>query len=139
MKFPLHHIGIVVPEIQPAADFYANLGFHHEGRPVHDPVQKVKIQFMRDGGNASRIELLEPAAADSPVIEALKRGGGLNHMCYEVENIEEALPALKAAGSTVISRIVPAPAISDCRVVFLFNRLYGIFELVESPGKVTGA
>jgi methylmalonyl-CoA/ethylmalonyl-CoA epimerase len=139
MRFPIHHIGIVVPEIEEAVAFHLGLGFRREGVLVHDKARKVRIQFMRDGSNASRIELLEPDGPDSPVAQALQKGGGLNHLCYEVSDIKEVLGPLKAGGSAVISAISPAPAISDCRVVFLYHRIYGVFELVELPAQVTGA
>ena len=136
IRCPLHHIGIVVPEIEAAIGFYEGLGFSREGSVVADPVQKVKIQFMRDAAEASRIELLEPSGPDSPVAAALQKGGGLNHLCYQVADIEEAVSSFKKLGSAVISEAVPAPAISSCRVIFLFHRRHGVFELVESPATI---
>lgn len=133
MDFALHHIGIVVTEIDLARKFYGKLGFNVEGAVVYDPFQRVKIQFMQDSAGSVRIELLEPCGDDSPVAEALRRGGGLNHFCYQVDNVDDAIGSLRGNGTAVISPIVPAPAIGNRRVVFLYNRAYGVFELVETP------
>ena len=53
------------------------------------------------------------------------------HICYEVENIEEAIIELEEQGYCIINGLLPAPAIKDKRVCFLLSAKVGMVELVE--------
>ena len=79
----LNHIGVVVPSLDGAATLYVSaLGATRIGDTIHDPLQRVRLLFLRlpDG---LVVELIEPAADDSPVNAALAKGGGINHFCFE--------------------------------------------------------
>lgn len=135
----VHHVGTVVASVAEATVHFTDLGFRTEGGIVEDPIQKVRIQFMRGEGAGLRIELLEPLGSDSPVSGALSRGGGVTHVCYEVDDMVAAVEARRAAGAVLVSGPVPAPAISGARVAFLVDRHQGLFELVEAPAPVPAA
>ncbi len=67
----------------------------------------------------SRIELLEPTSADSPVAKFLeKRGGGVHHICFAVEDLEGALADLSRRGFRLI-HANPVPGADGKRVAFL--------------------
>ena len=84
----LHHVGIVVEDLAKYGEAYGKfLGLSVDSPAHHDPIQ-VHIQFWKDGGG-NLLELIEPAAPDSPVHGVLKKGGGLNHLCYEVDDLDE--------------------------------------------------
>ena len=86
----INHIGIAVKSLEASIPFYRDqLGMTFEGtEEVAD--QKVKVAFLQIG--ESRIELLEPTAEDSPIAKFLeKKGEGVHHMAYEVEDVEKAL------------------------------------------------
>ena len=69
----LHHTGIVVSDIASYGELYAStLGLSPRTEIFHDPIQKVRVQFWGGGESESWIELIEPAAEDSPVQRALK-------------------------------------------------------------------
>ena len=91
----IDHIGVAVKSLDESLKFYAALGI----TPSHIeevPSQKVKTAFLTIGD--VHVELLEPTAEDSPVATHLeKRGEGMHHIAYEVENIETALETLKKA------------------------------------------
>ncbi|MDR3687969.1 MAG: VOC family protein [Fimbriimonas sp.] len=128
------HVGIVVADIDAVADEYAQvLGGVRLGGMVHDPMQKVDIQFLGlpDG---SRIELIRPAGSDSPVAQALAKGGGLNHICYEVPDIERAIREALSTRALCVCPPTPAVAFGGRRVAFLFTKHIGLFEFVEQPG-----
>jgi len=100
----LHHIGFVVSSIEEcAASFAQSIGGTWDGNVFFDPLQKVRVSFFQ-GGNASDplIELVEPAEPGSPVTRFLERGGGLHHLCYEVEDLESHLQFCKSLGTLVI-------------------------------------
>ncbi len=136
----LHHVGVVVADLDAAAKAYEqDFGYRREGGIVEDPVQKVRILFLVDRSASVRLELLQPAGPDSPVLKALQKGGGLNHLCYEVADIAAEVAAFRQAGAVLVSGPVPAPAIGGSRVAFLFHRTHGVFELVESPARIPPA
>ena len=99
----VHHVGIVVRDIEQAMRFYRDL----LGLPVH------KVEVMHDQGvkaalltlGASEIELLEPVVADNGVARYLERKGeGLHHICFEVDDVERDLTGLKARGTEMIDQ-----------------------------------
>jgi methylmalonyl-CoA/ethylmalonyl-CoA epimerase len=96
----IDHIGIAVTSLDSALAFYAAMGV----KPTHTEVvesQKVKTAFITVGD--VHIELLEPTAADSPVAKSIeKRGEGLHHIAYEVDDVAAALGNLKTEGIKLI-------------------------------------
>jgi methylmalonyl-CoA epimerase len=91
----LHHLGIAVDDLDAAILVYADLfgaTLEHRER-VED--QGVEAASLRVGD--SRIELLQPLAPDTPVGRFLaKRGPGMHHMAFEVEDLPAELERLKA-------------------------------------------
>ncbi|HEX6883669.1 MAG TPA: VOC family protein, partial [Planctomycetota bacterium] len=97
----LHHVAIVVPSLAEARKTYVDVLGMRAGEPEHVADQKVNVLVCHAG--EQRIELVEPAAPDSPVSGFLaKRGGGLHHLAYRVASVERALAVLKRAGLRLI-------------------------------------
>ena len=126
----IDHIGIVVRSIEEALKAYRDALGLPLAHVQEVPEQKVKIAFLPIGD--CEIELVEPTAADSGVARFLeKRGEGLHHICFEVEDIEAALRDLAARGLRLIDRQPRQGAIG--RVAFLHPKsAHGVLiELVE--------
>ena len=124
------HIGIVVRDIEEALKVYRDALGLPLAHVQEVPEQKVKIAFLPVGD--CEIELVEPTTADSGVARFLeKRGEGLHHICFEVEDIEAALRDLAAKGLRPINRQPRQGAIG--RVAFLYPKsAHGVLiELVE--------
>lgn len=103
MLTKIHHIGIVVRDLEEAFTFYRDtLGLPlHKMATVSD--QGVKAALLPVGD--SEIELLEPIAADTGVARFLeKRGGGLHHLCFETTDIVAELQAAKDKGLRLIDQ-----------------------------------
>ncbi|MDD4755201.1 MAG: methylmalonyl-CoA epimerase [Prolixibacteraceae bacterium] len=99
----IEHIGIAVNSLDEAIPFYENiLGLKcYKTEEIHD--QKVKTAFFMAG--QTKIELLEPTSPDSPVARFIeKRGTGLHHLAYAVNNVEEALDELEEKGVQLIDK-----------------------------------
>lgn len=130
----LHHVAIVVPSIAEARGAYeAGLGLSAPSEVEHVPDQKVNVLVLLAGGQ--RIELVEPAADDSPVSNFVaKRGGGLHHLAWRVDDLDRALEALKRAGVRLIDE-APRPGAHGTRVAFVHPKATGgvLSELVEDP------
>jgi len=127
----LHHIGLVVDSIMRKADLYhQSLGFALTTEIVTDPIQKVKIAFA-EIGDGIFIEFIEPLGPDSPVAQFLKRGGGLYHLCYVVQDIEEAVERVRQTGGLIVSPPVPARAFNDRRIAFVYTSDGSLVEFLE--------
>ena len=127
-----HHIGIACRDIDKTREFYLGLGYT-ASPVVDDPLQHVRICFL-DKEGAPRIELLQPLDDQSPVARTRATAGVTPyHFCYEVRNIDEAIAALRTKRFLLVSGPVPACALGDRRIAFLYNKNNGLIELVENP------
>jgi methylmalonyl-CoA/ethylmalonyl-CoA epimerase len=97
----IDHIGIATKSIDEALPFYSGgLGLEI-GHRVEVASQKVVTAFMLVGD--VHIELLEATSPDSPIAKYVeKKGPGIHHICYEVDDIEAALAQMKAEGFRLI-------------------------------------
>ena len=128
----LHHVGIVVDDIERhGASFAKELNLRPLSAIVADPIQRVRVQFWGDGYGVS-LELIQPTADDSPVQRFLKTGGGLNHLCFEVEDIDAAVEQARESGAICVSGPVAAAACDGRRIAFLFLRDIGLVEFKEA-------
>jgi len=129
--YKIDHLGVAVESIDEALGIYRALGLA-ETKREEVPGQKVVAAFLPVG--ESRIELLEPTANDSPVAKFLaKRGGGIHHVCFSVENIDAALEDLSRRGFRLIHREA-VPGADGKRIAFLHPEAGGgvLIELSES-------
>lgn len=130
----LHHIGFVLPSIQENAESFArSLGATWDGNIVFDPTQKVRVTFLQGRNDSDPlIELVEPGEAKSPVTRFLERGGGMHHLCYEVEDLESHLRFCKSVGTTVLRSPVPAVAFGGRRIAWAMAKEGPLLEFLES-------
>jgi methylmalonyl-CoA/ethylmalonyl-CoA epimerase len=130
----LHHTGFVVASIAAVMESFcravAGSGW---SETWHDPLQRVRVAFIYPSqpGDPS-IELVEPAYPGSPVKKFLERGGGMHHLCYEVDNLDEAVRGASARGLVMIRRPVPAVALGGRRVAWFLSREKLLIEYLES-------
>jgi methylmalonyl-CoA epimerase len=99
----IHHVGIVVRNLEEAYAFYRDLlGLRvHKTAVVQD--QGVRAALLQCGH--SEIELLEPVDAQGTVARFLeRRGEGLHHVCFETDDVERELQAAKEKGIPVIDQ-----------------------------------
>ncbi len=126
-----HHIGIACRDIEKTKAFYLLQGYTATPT-VEDSIQHVSISFLdKDGG--PRLELLEPIGDQSPVARTLATSGVTPyHICYEVPDIEEAIATLRSQRFLLVNGPVPACALDNRRIAFLFQKNTGLIELLES-------
>lgn len=129
-----HHVGIACRDIAKSKSFYEELGYT-ASPVVDDPLQHVRVSFL-DKEGAPRLELLEPLDEQSPVARTLETVGvAPYHLCYEVQNIEAAIAALRKQRFLLVNGPVPACAMAGRRVAFLFQKNTGLIELVENTDR----
>lgn len=113
----IDHLGIAVNSIEEGKKFWTDvLGLKFEGSETVAE-QKVTTAFFPVG--ESEVELLESTAPDGPVAKYIeKRGEGIQHMAFRVENIEEALAELKEKGIRLIDE-KPRIGAGGAKIAFL--------------------
>ncbi|MBP9041036.1 MAG: methylmalonyl-CoA epimerase [Anaerolineaceae bacterium] len=100
----INHVAVVVSDIDESLKFWQDamgIELHH----VEDvPSQKSMVAFLPIG--ESEVELVKPTSDDSGVAKFLaERGGGMHHLCFEVDNIVEMMAELKAKGVRLINEV----------------------------------
>lgn len=134
----LNHIGIAVKSIEAQRPFYEGvLGAAFEA--VEEVAeQKVRVAFYRVGppGHEVRLELLEPTSPDSTIAAFIeKRGEGLHHIAYTVDDIDARLAALKAADVRLIDQS-PRAGAHHTRIAFLHPKAsMGVLTELCEPSK----
>jgi methylmalonyl-CoA/ethylmalonyl-CoA epimerase len=127
----LHHVAIAVTSLAEARAVYEGVLGLAAAEPEHVADQRVNVLVLHAG--TQRIELVEPAAEDSPISNFLaKRGPGLHHLAYRVRDLDAALAALRQSGVPLIDRAA-RPGAHGTRVAFLHPKATGgvLTELVE--------
>lgn len=125
------HIGIAVKSLDEALNFYENtLGIKCVETEVVEE-QKVKVAFLPIGD--TEVELLESTEEDGPIAKFIeKRGEGIQHIAYKVDDIEEAIADLKAKGIRMIDE-KPRYGAGGAKIAFLHPKsTFGVLiELCE--------
>ena len=98
----INHVAIAVPEVDAALTFWRDamgLAVDH----IEDvPSQKATVVFIPVG--ESEVELVRPTSDDTGVAKFLaERGGGMHHLCFEVDDIDGMLTQLKEKGVRLIN------------------------------------
>lgn len=95
------HIGIAVKNLDETLKFYTEaLGLELHGTETVEE-QKVKVAFLPVGD--TEVELLESTSPDGPIAKFIeKKGEGIQHVAFKVENIEEAIKHMKEKGFRMI-------------------------------------
>ena len=119
----INHIGIAVHSLDASIPFYRDhLGMTFEGTEVVAD-QKVKVAFLQVG--ESRIELLEATSEDSPVAKFIeKKGEGIHHIAYEVEDVEKAIAGMKDSGARMIDE-TPRKGAHNSLIAFVHPKASG--------------
>jgi methylmalonyl-CoA/ethylmalonyl-CoA epimerase len=129
----LHHVGIAVKDISTAADEYSKRpGYRIASTVIHDPVQTAFVQFIETKGDTIFLEIVSPDGPDSKLTNAVKNGGGLNHLCYTVNDIEKECAELRMSGMFILQPPVEASAFPGRRIAWLMGHDGIPIELVEN-------
>src|SRR5215470_11137609 len=130
----LNHVAIVVPSVAAAAAIYRETLGAAVSDPQPEPAHGVTVVFVTLPN--TKIELLEPLGADSPIAAFLARNpaGGIHHICYEVEDILAARDRLKAEGARVLGSGEPKIGAHGKPVLFLHPKdfLGSLIELEQA-------
>ena len=129
----LNHVAIAVPNVENAASKYKDMLGAKVSDIIELPDHGVKTIFVNL--NNTKIELIEPLGESSPIESYLKRkpDGGMHHICYEVENINDACKKLTDNGATILGSGKPSIGAHGKPVIFLHPKNFNgtLIELEE--------
>ena len=129
----LYHVAIAVKDLEQVEKIYETaLGLKVEHREVVEE-QGVRTSMLVPEKGGTAIELLEPLDDSSPISKFLeKRGEGIHHICFQVDDIESALARLKARGVRLIDES-PRPGAYNSKVAFIHPKAANgvLIELAE--------
>lgn len=132
VTFTLHHVGVLVRDLaQATASQKESFGYLSASDVIHDPTQTAYALFLRLPGSPIFLELITPDGPQSKIANALRKSGGLHHVCYATTAIEQACEDLRVKGSFVIQEPVPAIAFPGRRIAWLMQPDKTLVELVE--------
>lgn len=128
----IDHIGVAVDDLEGAIRIYSEV---LRMPLVHrEVVEEQGVEAVLLDVGESHVELLSPLGPDTPVGKFLaKKGPGLHHVAYGVDDIEATLAALKAAGTRLIDES-PRVGIRNSRVAFVHPAATGgvLTEIVQA-------
>ena len=132
----LHHIGVVVSRIQDSIGELKNyLSFQNISLPTPVGSQKVNVCFLKIG--EPFLELIEPTSTDSPINDFVKKGGGIHHLCFEVDDIHKEIDSLAKKGATIL--VNPIKGFDERLIAFadlnMKNTRCGLIELLETKSE----
>lgn len=115
----LNHVAIAVTDLASATANYRDTLGAKVSEPQAEPDHGVTVVFVELPN--TKIELLEPLGADSPIAKFLEKNpsGGIHHVCYEVDDIIAARDKLKSAGARVLGDGEPKIGAHGKPVLFL--------------------
>lgn len=129
-EFEFHHIGYAVKNIDKTSAYYLTAGFV-QTETIIDPLQNVRIAFLSKHGNPL-IELVEPVDKHSPIVKTLEKSGvSPYHICYSVDDLDEAIGKMKMLKFIPLFKPVPAVALGNKKICYLYNQDVGLIELLE--------
>lgn len=120
----ISHIGIAVADLEKAIETYKLITGNDSPVVEEVPDQKVKVaMFARPGDDSAhpqgKIELVAATTTDSPIARYIARNGeGLHHVCIYVDDIEQRLAQLKAAGCRLVDE-TPRIGAGGSRIAFV--------------------
>jgi len=112
----IDHIGIAVKDLEKACDVFDKLNIKTIGKEIVEE-QKVKVAFLPVGN--SELELLESTSPDGPIARFIeKKGEGIQHIAFKVDNLTETLEKLKKEGVRLIDE-KPRYGAGGAKIAFL--------------------
>lgn len=132
----IHHVALVVPVVEQALAFWRDT----LGLPLHEiadfPEQSSRIAFLPLGNG--EVELVQPTVEDSGIARFLqKRGPGIHHICFEVDDLDGMVATLKERNIRLLSE-QPVRGGGDRRMIFIHPESANgvLVELYEAvPGR----
>lgn len=126
-------MGFVVESISRSAPAFARtLSLLWDESIIYDALQFVNVTFLSSARSGEcTLELVEPVGRRSPVSKFAAAGGGLHHICYEVDELGTQIASSQAAGATLVRVPLPAVAFSGRKIAWVITPENLLVEYLE--------
>lgn len=131
MSYFIHHIGFAVQDIDDNLNSWFHLGYLAKTEKIEELEIGVQCILLQDS-NSMYIELVQPLPGSAALTSRLRRGGGLDHICYSVINIEEAILFEIAQGGFLVTPLTDS-ALHGAQIAFIYRKSGLLVELLNSP------
>ena len=132
----IEHVGVIVKDVESSRRLWEDCFGIKLGEVEENSIRRLALYPVGE----SMVELIAGTTPDSRHARMVAEGrGGLNHICFEVENIDEALAELKAKGVPLLDQ-VPRIGHAGCRIAFIDPAATEncLIELAELPAQAAG-
>jgi methylmalonyl-CoA/ethylmalonyl-CoA epimerase len=132
---PVDHIGIAVADLEAGKRLYGEV--FGLALVFEEEVASERVRVAAFDGGGMRLELLASTDPDGPIGRFItKRGEGIHHVCYRVEDVAATLAHLKAQGLRTLDD-APRPGAGGCQVAFIHPKSAGgvLVEISQPPAE----
>lgn len=131
----IDHICVAVRSIDRAKERMCSLlGYTPRTDKVTNTRQEVVVQFLRKPGSID-IKLIEPSNPASPLVDFLKKGGGLHHICLKTDDGQTAIQKLEDGGARLITAPQPGEAFDDHPIAFMYLGFGLNVEIIDTDSR----
>lgn len=128
----IDHVCVAVRSIDKSVPRLCQLlGFSAKTGKVTNTRQQVNVLFLQRPGSID-IKLIEPSGEESPLWQFLKRGEGLHHLCFKVDDVRTQLVDLEKLGLRVLAQPAPGEAFDDGLIAFGYAGAGLNVELIDT-------
>jgi methylmalonyl-CoA/ethylmalonyl-CoA epimerase len=131
----IDHIGIVVKSIEVGIKRWETVfGYKQMTQIVINSIQKVRVVFLQKKDSVT-IKLVQPIDDKSPVSNFAKKGGGIHHLCFKCDNLDNELERMGKLGIRVLTEPEPGEAFCDEKIAFVYAKEGVNIELIDTELK----
>jgi len=131
----IDHIGLVVKSIEQGIEHWEKVfEYRQMTEVVTNSRQKVKVVFLCKE-NSLTVKLIEPTDDTSSVFRFAMKGGGLHHMCFKCNDMNNELQRLSEMGLRVLTAPQPGEAFENENIAFIYAKHGLNIELIETDKK----
>ena len=130
----IDHIGIVVRSLSKGIREWESIfGYRQASEIVTNTRQRVNVVFLAKETSLT-VKLIEPTDSSSPVARFAAKGGGLHHICFRCESLNDTIPTLESEGARLIVSPEPGEAFDGHPIAFLLAASLNV-ELIDTTKK----
>ena len=128
----IDHIGIAVKDVEAGIKHWENIfGYSQLTEVVENSRQKVFVVFLHKD-NSLPVKLIQPTDETSPLYTVAQRGGGLHHLCFKCDSVNETLSGLREKGVRVLADPQPGEAFENESIAFFYDKKGLNVELIDT-------
>lgn len=128
----IDHIGIVARSLDKGIGLWTEkFGYRQKTEVVVNTRQKVKVVFLEKEGSLD-VKLLEPVDETSPVYKFALKGGGLHHLCFKCDSLNDKLEELGGSGFRILAGPEPGEAFENENILFVYATQGLNIEIIDT-------